>query len=125
VPPGLLASYPELRETPSADPAQRTRWNVRDCDATVVLATGAAAKIWRADSEVASPGTTLTETIAAELGRPLLRVGALDPVASRASLAELLAALPRRCVLNVAGPRESEMPGAYARSMQLLGMLFG
>ena len=31
------ARYP-LRETPSADPAQRTRWNVRDSDATLVLA---------------------------------------------------------------------------------------
>jgi hypothetical protein len=29
-PPGLLAHYPHLRETPSADPAERTAWNVRD-----------------------------------------------------------------------------------------------
>jgi hypothetical protein len=31
--PGLLATYPHLRETPSRDPAQRTDWNVRDADA--------------------------------------------------------------------------------------------
>ena len=33
LPPGLLADYPELRETPSAGTSQRTRWNMRDTDA--------------------------------------------------------------------------------------------
>ena len=32
-PPGLLTKYPRLKETPLADPAQRTEWNVRDADA--------------------------------------------------------------------------------------------
>src|SRR5580704_12598139 len=36
-PPGLLAKYPNLKETPLADPAQRTEWNVRDADACMVL----------------------------------------------------------------------------------------
>ena len=36
-PPGLLALYPQLRETPEADPHQRTEWNVRDCDCLMVL----------------------------------------------------------------------------------------
>ena len=40
-PPGLLARYPHLRETPSADPAQRTEWNVRESDATLILIEGA------------------------------------------------------------------------------------
>ena len=31
-PPGVRSSYPLLRETPLADPAQRTEWNVRDSD---------------------------------------------------------------------------------------------
>src|SRR5215217_2323846 len=51
------ARYP-LRETPSADPAQRTEWNVRDSDATLLLTTGAA-----------SPGTELTREVARRLGR--------------------------------------------------------
>src|SRR5215510_5032972 len=29
-PPGLIARYPNLRETPERDPKQRTEWNVRD-----------------------------------------------------------------------------------------------
>jgi hypothetical protein len=36
-PPGLLARYPRLRETPLADPAQRTEWNVRAANAVLVL----------------------------------------------------------------------------------------
>jgi hypothetical protein len=39
--PGLLKRYPSLRETPSADPAQRTEWNVRDSDAALIVIDGA------------------------------------------------------------------------------------
>ncbi len=39
-PPGLLARYPRLRATPGSEPAQRTRWNVRDSDATLILLAG-------------------------------------------------------------------------------------
>ena len=36
-PPGILALYPELRETPSARVEQRTVWNVRDADTTLII----------------------------------------------------------------------------------------
>src|SRR4029077_10412557 len=36
-PPGLLARYPKLKETPLAAPAQRTEWNVRDVDACLII----------------------------------------------------------------------------------------
>ena len=36
-PPGLLARYRELRETPDRRPEQRTTWNVRDSDVTLIL----------------------------------------------------------------------------------------
>src|SRR5262245_30144595 len=36
-PPGVLAKYPRLRETPDAHPLQRTEWNVRDSDATLII----------------------------------------------------------------------------------------
>ena len=52
-PPGLLAKYPHLKETPLADPAQRTEWNVRDADACmIVIAAGGLA---------VSKGTALAE----------------------------------------------------------------
>ena len=37
VPPGLLAKYPHLKETPDPHPLQRTEWNVRDGDANLIL----------------------------------------------------------------------------------------
>jgi hypothetical protein len=105
-PPGVLASYPELRATPSSDPAVRTRWNVRDCDATLVITRAG----------VTSPGTTLTVAIAEELGRPHLVADVRDVAGVRA----WLQGLPAGVVLDVAGPRESEAPGIHAEARALL-----
>lgn len=91
--------YP-LRETPSADPAERTEWNVRDSDGTALLITSAF-----------SPGTGLTQQVARRLGRPvyLWHLDALpDPDAFRRWLQ-----IHKIRTLNVAGPRESESPGIY------------
>lgn len=109
-PPGLLALYPALRATPDANPAQRTRWNVRDSDGTLIL-TRAAAR---------SPGAELTERAAVELGRPFSVVDLRDPAGAEARIEDLLAALPAASVLNVAGPRESEAPGIYEHGVRLL-----
>lgn len=108
-PPGLLARYPLLRETASTDPAERTRRNVADSDATLVL---------RAP-EVASPGTDLTVATAHELGRPCLVSDGSDADRVRA----WLVGLGDGIVLNVAGPRESGQPGAYASARALLQTL--
>src|SRR6476469_1900022 len=35
-PPGLLGEFPNLRPTPSTDRRQRTAWNVRDADASLI-----------------------------------------------------------------------------------------
>jgi putative molybdenum carrier protein len=105
-PPGLLALYPELEPTASPDPDVRTRWNVRDSDATLVLD--------RADAD--SPGTSLTIEAAAELGRHYLMADVRDHDLVRAWLADL----PAGVVLNVAGPRESEAPGITREAGVLL-----
>ena len=112
-PPGLLADYPHLRETPSADPAERTAWNVRDSDACLILVDAGGVAV--------SGGTALAEKLAARYGKPLLvvDVGAADAAAKvRAWLAPLLAAhagdAPFR--LAVGGPRESEAKGIYGRA---------
>lgn len=105
-PPGLLAEFPELDETRSSHPAQRTRWNVRDSDATLVLVRG----------EVSSPGTAATITFAEDFGRPHLVADVEDVVAVRAWLVDL----PAGSVLNVAGPRESQAPGIQAQASALL-----
>jgi hypothetical protein len=106
-PPGVLALFPELRPTPSSDPAERTRWNVRDSDATLVLTRAA----------VTSPGTVLTVEIAEELARPHLVVDVAAVDAVRA----WLDGFETPIVLDVAGPRESEAPGIHADALALLG----
>ena len=113
-PPGLLARYPELRETPRSEPAQRTRWNVRDSDATLILLAGGA--------PAPGSGTALTLALARELGRPVATVD-LDAPGAAVQAAALLAALPTAGTLNVAGPRESAAPGIHARARALLSEL--
>lgn len=103
-----------LRETPSHKYAQRTEWNIRDSDATVVF------------SIARSPvgGTGLTLGLAARLGKPVLHLsrdalvleieaqtGSPTDYASLAA-ARLLTFLEKHSVhtLNVAGPRASQEP---------------
>ena len=109
-PPGLLALFPELMPTPTTDASVRTRWNVRDSDATLVVVREA----------VASPGTALTIAIAEELGRPHLVADVHDDESVRA----WLAGLPAGIVLNIAGPRESQAPGIQAETTALLELAF-
>lgn len=106
--PGLLVVYPELTETPSPDPAQRTEWNVRDSHVTLVIAAGAI-----------SQGTTLTVDLASAYGRPVMTV-------ARPEVNEVLRWLcsqGRGLTVNVAGPRASEWPDAYRTSKRLVGNL--
>lgn len=103
--------YP-LAEAPSAAYEERTRWNVRDADATLVLVLG------RPDA-----GTALTIEAARALGRPL-RVVQLEGESRRA--AEEVAAWVRALgvgELNVAGPRESLRPGIHAAALAFVGHL--
>ena len=98
--------YP-LRETPSPRPEQRTEWNVRDSDATLIIRGGG----W-------SGGTELTARLAAWYGKPLLTVSVAEPFAPR-GVREWIA-LHRVRTLNVAGPRESEEPGIGRWAWHLL-----
>ena len=97
--------YP-LVETPSADPAQRTEWNVRDSDATLIL-----------DTTARSGGTALTRQWAERLGKPLLACG-LDAAGLAAARSWLAVTEPRR--LNVAGPRASEAAEIYGVAREFL-----
>ena len=108
-PPGVLAAYPELRQTPDADPRQRTEWNLRDSDAVLVLT--------RRDA--VSPGTELAEELVRARGVPNLVVEVADPSAQE-RIAEFISALAPDATLTVGGPRESEAPGIYAQAFELL-----
>jgi hypothetical protein len=102
-PPGLLALFPELTPTREQDHAVRTECNVHDADATLILL----------PPYDASPGTLLTLDAARRLGKPHL-------LADAAHHRLVGAWLPDGCVLNVAGPRESEAPGLHEATTTLL-----
>ena len=114
-PPGLLAYYPALHETPLADPAQRTEWNLRDSTLTLILT--------RTTGLAQSPGALLTEKRAHKLGRPCLRLDISKPYALERAKAWLGEHAPPQAILNVAGPRESEIPGLYRAARDFLERL--
>jgi Circularly permutated YpsA SLOG family len=123
IPKGRLAEdgavplkYATLREADTADYAERTRLNVRDTDATLVLAWGKT-----------SGGTRETCRIAGELGRPLLVIdlNAVDASTAAGRIREWLQSLGHVGRLNVAGPRAGHAPSAYGRTQAILQIVFG
>ncbi len=88
-----------LIETPSAEYAQRTEWNVRDSDATVIFSS---------DPELAD-GTLFTRECVIRWGRPLLHLVRDGNAHASRELAEFCRSSAVR-VLNVAGPRQSGDP---------------
>lgn len=97
-----------LTETRARAYRIRTKWNVRDSDATLVVNEG------DLDS-----GTLTTVRLALKLQKPHLVVQ-LEGDRDKA-VADAAQWLRGNCfkVLNVAGPRESKRAGIYAETMQL------
>jgi hypothetical protein len=117
-PPGLLAKYSHLRETPERHPLQRTEWNVRDSDATLIIIDSAGLS--------ASIGTQRAHLWARQHGKPELVVDACESKAS-AHAAEWLQAQRKRfgphMTLGIGGPRESEAPGIYAKAKAFIAAM--
>ena len=109
----LPARYP-LRETPLPRPQQRTVWNVRDSDATLILA-----------PRPLTGGTALTRKAARRLGRPFLIADPFSPDSGNIAAVRTWLAEHRSAVLNVAGPRESESPGIHGAARVFLEALWG
>jgi hypothetical protein len=112
---GRVPAIYRVRETETSEYAERTRRNVLDSDGTLIICEAAL-----------SGGTLDTSTCAGETGKPLL---AVDIAATTADDAVRLIRdwidENRISVLNVAGPRESERPGIYAKTRLLLERVFG
>lgn len=116
IPPGVRSAYPNLVETPSTDPRQRTAWNVRDADATLILSTDRRLDL--------APGTRFTRLCAELLySKPwaiddLQAAGPSDAVVDW--LSDQFRLRPNGLDLNVAGPRESESAGVQDRALEVL-----
>jgi putative molybdenum carrier protein len=111
---GMIAREYQLMETPSDDYVQRTEWNVRDSDGTVILSL----------SETLTGGSRKTAEIARQYGRPWLH---LSRGASGADAGERLRRFVeehRIRVLNVAGPRASTEPAVRGFVSETLEQAF-
>lgn len=98
--------YP-LEETSSHKYPQRTEWNVRDSDATLILTQGPP-----------TDGTALTIEFAKKWDKPILIVDFLE----KFSLDQISKWIDRNeiRILNVAGPRGSKQPTLYAQAKELI-----
>jgi len=119
-PPGVLAKYPKLRATPSADPAQRTEWNVRDAHACLIIIDAGGLEV--------SCGTALAQTLAHQYRKPLFVADLASAEILRDAALWLRVQQARRGAdlkLAIGGPRESEAPGIYARASRFIEALIG
>jgi hypothetical protein len=118
-PPGVRVKFPLLKETPLADPVQRTAWNIRDSDAVLILVADTGMSV--------SSGTVLAAELAERQGKPTLIIdlSRADAVASASEwLKRQRASFGAGLRLGVGGPRESEAPGIYDRARAFLSALF-
>jgi hypothetical protein len=112
---GVIPARYRLKEATGAGYQERTRLNVGDSGATLILSplplTG---------------GTALTAREAETLGRPCLAIDPGDSATHQISIAEILEWLEanRIAVLNIAGPRASGEPSIYRSAHTLLLRLF-
>ncbi|MGF1485285.1 MAG: putative molybdenum carrier protein [Opitutales bacterium] len=101
---GTISNKYPLRVLPGADYTARTRANVRDSDATLILCPGEP-----------EGGTALTYQYARRKRKPACLIDALEHPPERAAQAALdFCAEYTVAVLNVAGPRASGWPEAHA-----------
>jgi len=113
--PGLLKYHKNMKETPLEKPEQRTEWNVRDSDATLIIS----------DESLGlnSNGTILTKKIAMELNKPVMIANVYDKQIIE-NITSWLKRSKNISILNIAGPRESESPGLYSKTLEILNKIF-
>jgi hypothetical protein len=109
----IIPPHYQLRETHGADSLQRTEWNVRDSDGTVIFSC----------KTHLSGGSRRTAEFAALQQKPWLHLSRDAEDEAVSELKKFLESHPIR-ILNVAGPRASEEPeiGDFVR--QVLEELF-
>lgn len=110
---GPLPARYHLQETDSAGYRQRTKANVRDSDATLILNQG-----------TLTGGSRLTLDFIRKLGKPgfVWQLDAPYPP-QQAAFLTWLGQQPIQ-VLNIAGPSEGRCPGIYTASLDLLVRLW-
>jgi hypothetical protein len=109
---GRVPEHYQMQETSTGEYAQRTEWNVRDSDGTLVLTRGPVTE-----------GTAFTITTARRLGKPCFVLDLSNPGPPAAAVLSWIQQ-HHVGILNVAGPRESKCPGIYKQAQVFLRDLF-
>jgi len=102
--------YP-LTEIESDDYAARTRLNIRDSDATLIIF-----------KDELDTGTILTKELLSKLKKPFLMINLLDKT-EPGFIADWIDENQVE-ILNIAGPRESNQPGIYQMTIKFLSRNF-
>ncbi|MDA7948733.1 MAG: putative molybdenum carrier protein [Hyphomicrobiaceae bacterium] len=110
---GAIPDKFPVQEMESADYAHRTKANVRDSDATLILT----------HNPKLSGGTKLTRTFAVELKKPHLWADPAGDLAEEARRVADWMEAEQVHVLNVAGPRESGEPGIQGQAEEFVASL--
>jgi len=106
---GKIESAYNLKETPKAEYLQRTEWNVRDSDGTVIFSIGADL----------GGGSLATMKLAAQLGKPCIHLFRSQTLSENAAQLCRFIRKHEVKILNVAGPRASGEPdiGTFIHSI--------
>jgi len=106
--------YSMLKEMPHGTYKARTEKNIEDADTTLIVTRGKPTN-----------GTAYTITYARKLQKPILIVDLIDEyfASSIQKVEEWLRSICPQ-VLNVAGPRESKLPGIYVQTFYILTTIF-
>ena len=110
---GLIDEKYGLRETPEAVYSQRTEWNVRDSDVTVIVSR--AARL--------TSGSLLTMELAAAQRKPCLHLSGLLDAPENARQMGVFLRKNEVGILNVAGPRASGEPEVAAFIQEIFNEL--
>jgi hypothetical protein len=111
---GIIPARCQLAETPVRDYSQRTAWNVRDSDGTVIFSC----------SPSLSGGSALTQQIAKDLSRPMIHVHAGLGIENAGRKLQDFVQQHGIKILNIAGPRASHEPDVAAFVEQVLSLAF-
>jgi hypothetical protein len=95
---GIMDARYHLTETPEADPTQRTEWNVRDSDATVIISI----------RPLLEGGSRKTQEIAMHFQKPFLHISRQGDGVKATGKLMAFCKEHQPLILNIAGPRASE-----------------
>ncbi len=108
---GPIPDIYQLRETTSEHYAKRTKANIRDADATLIITWGAP-----------TGGTALTLDTAINLKKPVFVCDLKRRTQTSPTRDWLQDTRPE--ILNIAGPREGTVPGCYQMARSYLARIF-